>query len=108
MTHRASVNDKLPAGLGMFRSSEFLQLHTIPWDPMHALETWKNMLCALGNVNAIESPQNYAIAMGCVVDIWDVLRWIRSHQPFHGGPKPALYEVTPWLLQATELSTYAS
>ncbi|KAI7855415.1 hypothetical protein BDC45DRAFT_568310 [Circinella umbellata] len=103
-TNMVAVNEKLPAGLGVFRSSEFLNLLNLTTDGTIILSTWKNMLCATGNVNEIEDPQNYAVAMGCVVDIWDTLSWIRSRQPYHIVPRPALYEVGPWLLQATELS----
>ncbi|KAI8144750.1 hypothetical protein BJV82DRAFT_606134 [Fennellomyces sp. T-0311] len=108
-TNVAAVSEKLPAGLGVFRSSEFLNLSTLTSDGTIVLGIWKNMLCAIGNVNEIQDPQNYAVAMGCVVDIWDTLSWIRSRQPYHNVPRPALYELGPWFLQATELpETYDS
>ncbi|KAI9484408.1 hypothetical protein BDB00DRAFT_148787 [Zychaea mexicana] len=103
-TNMSAVHERLPAGLGVFRCSEFLNLSNLRADGTVVLGVWKNMLCATGNVNEIEDPQNYAVAMGCVVDIWDTLSWIRSRQPYHSVPRPALYEVGPWLLQATQLS----
>ncbi|KAL0082506.1 hypothetical protein J3Q64DRAFT_1642782 [Phycomyces blakesleeanus] len=100
-----TVNEKLPASLGVFRSNEFLTLNGLTLDGQGVLVLWKNMLCAVGNVNLIQGPQNYAVAMRCVVDTWDMLNWIRSKQPYRNVPIPALYEMTPWLLQATELSS---
>ncbi|KAG0169558.1 Ral GTPase-activating protein subunit alpha-2 [Apophysomyces sp. BC1015] len=99
----AAVNEKLPASLGTFRSSEFLNLHNLPLDGQGVLVTWKNMVCAVGNINHIEGPQNYAVAVNCIVDILDNLVWIRTRQPYRNVPIPALYEFTPWLFQATEL-----
>ena len=49
-----AVNEKLPAGLGIFRSTEFLNLSNLTTDGTVVLGTWKNMLCATGNVNEIE------------------------------------------------------
>ncbi|KAL0079919.1 hypothetical protein F4703DRAFT_1174065 [Phycomyces blakesleeanus] len=100
-----TVNEKLPASLGVFRSNEFLTLNGLTLDGQGVLVLWKNMLCAVGNVNLIQGPQNYAVAMRCVVDTWDMLNWIRSKQPYRNVPIPALYAMTPWLLQATELSS---
>ncbi|KAI9018532.1 hypothetical protein CLU79DRAFT_705818 [Phycomyces nitens] len=100
-----TVNEQLPASLGVFRSSEFLSLNGLTLDGQGVLVLWKNMLCAVGNVNAIKGPQNYAVAMRCVVDTWDMLNWVRSRQPYRNVPIPALYEMTPWLIQATELSS---
>ncbi|KAF7726352.1 Ral GTPase-activating protein subunit alpha-1 [Apophysomyces ossiformis] len=103
MASSTAVNEKLPSSLGTFRSSEFLNLHNLPWDGQRVLLTWKNMICVIGNPNHIEGPQNYAVAVNCVVDILDNLVWIRAHQPYRNIPIPALYEFTPWLFQATEL-----
>ncbi|ORX55802.1 hypothetical protein DM01DRAFT_1335187 [Hesseltinella vesiculosa] len=99
----ADVNDKLPADLGIFRSSEFLNLHNLPWDGPGTQIIWMNLLCSLGNINKIESPQRHDLAMRCVVDIWDTLIWVRDNQPYRGLPTPALYDITSWLLQGTEL-----
>ncbi|CAO3607595.1 unnamed protein product [Cunninghamella echinulata] len=99
----ANVNDQLPSDLGIFRSTEFLNLQNLTCDGLGALILWKNMLCTIGNLNMIQSTLNYTIAIKCVVDIWDTLVWVRSNQPYRGVPFPALYEITPWLIQATEL-----
>lgn len=53
-TNAAAVNDKLPAGLGIFRSAEFLNLSSIPNDGNGVLAVWKNMLCSIGDINRIE------------------------------------------------------
>ncbi|KAI9315822.1 hypothetical protein BX666DRAFT_1859621 [Dichotomocladium elegans] len=103
MTTTAAVNEKLPAALGIFRSSEFLNLFSMAIEGNAALAVWKNMLCSIGNINDLKDAQNYAVAMACIVDIWDTLYWIRSQQPFRDVARPALYEIAPWLLQATEL-----
>lgn len=41
--------------------------------------------------------------MQCVVEIWDTLRLVRAQQPYRDVPIPAMYEIAPWLFQATEL-----
>jgi hypothetical protein len=41
--------------------------------------------------------------MHCVVEICDTLRLVRARQPYRDVPIPAMYEITPWLFQATEL-----
>ncbi|KAI9480932.1 MAG: hypothetical protein EXX96DRAFT_564755 [Benjaminiella poitrasii] len=103
MVNSASVTEKLPVNLGCFKSSEFLVLNNLPFDGQQVLTIWRNMLLVIGNINQIESPQNYAIAMNCVVDIWDTLRLVRAQQPYRNIPIPAMYEIAPWLFQATEL-----
>ncbi|KAI8984457.1 hypothetical protein BDF20DRAFT_911553 [Mycotypha africana] len=103
LLHPASVTEKLPSGLGSFRSSEFLALSNLPYKGEEVLVLWKNMLLSVGNINEIEGPQNHRIAMKCVVDIWDTLQTVRSQQPYCGIPIPPMYEVVPWLIQASDL-----
>ncbi|CEP09769.1 hypothetical protein [Parasitella parasitica] len=103
MTHPASVTEKLPPSLGSFKNSEFLVLSNLPYDGLQVLSIWKNMLLTIGNINQIEGPQNHAIAMHCIVEIWDTLRLVRAQQPHSGVPIPAMFEAAPWLFQATEL-----
>lgn len=98
-----SVTEKLPSNLGSFKSAEFLVLSHLNEDGLHILSIWKNMLLIIGNINQIEGPQNYAIAMQCVVEMWDTLRLVRARQPYHDVPIPAMYEIAPWLFQAAEL-----
>lgn len=50
----ADVNDQLPSDLGVFRSSEFLNLQNLTCDGLGALILWKNMLCTIGNINLIQ------------------------------------------------------
>jgi hypothetical protein len=54
VTNPTAVTDKLPAGLGTFKSSEFLVLSNLSHDGPHILSIWKNMLLAVGNINQIE------------------------------------------------------
>lgn len=103
VSNPALAAEKLPAGLGSFKSSEFLVLSNLPYDGQQVLNVWKNMLLTIGNINQIEGPQNHAIAMHCVVDIWDTLRLVRAQQPSRDVPIPPMYEIAPWLFQATEL-----
>ncbi|KAI8993599.1 hypothetical protein BDB01DRAFT_847455 [Pilobolus umbonatus] len=98
------VPEKLPTGLGSFRSSEFLVLSNLTYDGQHVLNIWKNMLLSIGNVNEIKDPQNYLTAIQCVVEIWDTLAFIRLNQPYRGVPIPAMYEILPWLFQSTQLN----
>lgn len=103
MINPTTVTEKLPAGLGSFKSSEFLVLSNLSFDGHQVLNIWKNMLLTIGNINQMEGPQNHAIAVQCVVEIWDTLRLVRAQQPYRDVPIPAMYEVAPWLFQATEL-----
>ncbi|KAI7906537.1 uncharacterized protein BX663DRAFT_496797 [Cokeromyces recurvatus] len=105
MVNSASVTEKLPTNLGCFKSSEFLILNNLVCDGQQVLAIWKNMLLIIGNINQIEGSQNYAIAMNCVVDIWDTLRLVRAQQPYRNIPIPSMYEIAPWLFEATELSS---
>lgn len=41
--------------------------------------------------------------MQCVVDILDTFKLIRAQQSYCDVPIPAMYEVIPWLFEATEL-----
>ncbi|RUP43204.1 hypothetical protein BC936DRAFT_137483 [Jimgerdemannia flammicorona] len=109
LTTGAGVNEKLPNVLAIFKSPEFGNLATATaWDGQRALVAWKNIVCALGNVNAIQNPQNHTTAILCLVEVWDMLALVRAHQPFAGVPVPALYELAPWFFQAADLlSTYA-
>ena len=53
----ADVNDKLPSDLGVFRSSEFLNVQNLPWDGPGMLIIWHNVLCSIGNINKLEVKQ---------------------------------------------------
>ncbi|KAG1463089.1 hypothetical protein G6F46_002102 [Rhizopus delemar] len=107
MPNSSAVTEKLPAGLGSFKSSDFLNLNNLPFDGQHILMTWKNALFVVGNINQIEGAQNHAIAMQCVVDILDTFKLVRAQQPYTDVPIPAMYELVPWLFEATELpNTY--
>ncbi|OBZ91240.1 Ral GTPase-activating protein subunit alpha-2 [Choanephora cucurbitarum] len=103
MANPAAVSEKLPVSLGSFRSPEFLVLNNVSYDGLQVLSIWKNMLLTIGNINAIERPRNHVIAIQCVVEIWDTLCLVRAQQPYRDIPIPAMYEVAPWLFQATEL-----
>jgi hypothetical protein len=43
------------------------------------------------------------MAMQCVVDILDTFKLVRAQQPYSDVPIPAMYEMVPWLFEATEL-----
>ncbi|KAI8362756.1 hypothetical protein BD560DRAFT_178321 [Blakeslea trispora] len=103
MANPAAVSEKLPVSLGSFRGPDFLVLSNLPYDGLQVLAIWKNMLLTIGNINAIEKPRNHAIAMQCVVEIWDTFRLVRAQQPYRDIPIPAMFEAAPWLFQATEL-----
>ncbi|CAO3694673.1 unnamed protein product [Rhizopus microsporus] len=103
MPSSAAVIEKLPVGLGSFKSSDFLILSNLSYDGQQILATWKNMLLVVGNINQIEGAQNHAIAIQCIVDILDTFKLIRAEQPYCDVPIPAIYDFTPWLLDATEL-----
>ncbi|KAG1471230.1 hypothetical protein G6F56_002246 [Rhizopus delemar] len=86
----SAVSEKLPAGLGSFKSSDFLNLNNLPYDGQQILTTWKNALFAAGNINQIEGAHNHAIAMQCVVDILDTFKLIRAQQSYCDVPIPAI------------------
>ena len=41
---------------------------------MNASLVWQRMLSILGDINKIESPNNHALAMKCVSEIWMLLQ----------------------------------
>ncbi|KAI9282378.1 hypothetical protein BC943DRAFT_328675 [Umbelopsis sp. AD052] len=96
-------NETLPSTIAIFDSAEFLNLQGMNWTGTSILHIWKNMICVMGNVNEIQSPYTHAIAMNCLVDIWDTLALVRACQPFQAATKPALYELAPWFFQASDL-----
>ncbi|KAJ2959225.1 hypothetical protein NQZ79_g5312 [Umbelopsis isabellina] len=91
------------ASLAVFDSSEFMNLQSMNWSGLAILKVWKNMICVMGNVNEIQSPYTHAIAMNCLVDIWDTLALVRAYQPYKATAVPALYELAPWFFQASDL-----
>lgn len=49
----ASVNGKLPLGLGSFKCTDFLILGNVNFDGRQVLSIWKNMLLIIGDINEI-------------------------------------------------------
>ncbi|CAJ0835038.1 9335_t:CDS:10 [Entrophospora sp. SA101] len=95
-------NERLSISLANFRSPEFINLESLSWDPENALLIWKNMLCALGNINHIQNVQNHADAIKCLVDILDMFILIKTNQ-YGNAPSPLFYEFIPWLFEACDL-----
>lgn len=44
------------------------------WFPVNVSLVWQRMLSILGDINKIESPDNHALAMKCVSEIWTLLQ----------------------------------
>ncbi|KAI9342555.1 hypothetical protein BDR26DRAFT_270352 [Obelidium mucronatum] len=65
---------------------------------------WKNMLCVLGDVNRIATPLNHREVINCLVNIFDVFENVRCIQPFGGVLMPPLFDISPWLFKACEIS----
>jgi hypothetical protein len=47
-------NETLPSTLAIFDSTEFLNLQGMNWTGTSILHVWKNMICVMGNINAIQ------------------------------------------------------
>ncbi|KAJ3292470.1 Ral GTPase-activating protein subunit alpha-2, partial [Borealophlyctis nickersoniae] len=87
-------------------TSEFTSYSSLPWWTAEtSLFVWKNMLCVLGDVNEITIPANHAVAVGCLVNIWDTLEKIRTLQPYEGAPMPSLFEFATWIFKAADMPT---
>ncbi|KAJ3417071.1 Ral GTPase-activating protein subunit alpha-2 [Chytridiales sp. JEL 0842] len=87
------------------RLQEFTNIQTLLWwNCDAACYIWKNMLCILGNVNAIPLPTGHSDAINCLVRIWESMEKIRAIQPYEGVVMPAMYETLPWLIKAADLS----
>ncbi|KAI8999195.1 hypothetical protein BC832DRAFT_594874 [Gaertneriomyces semiglobifer] len=97
---------------------DFSDLSDIDWTEDRALFDWKNMLCILGDVNAISQPDNHSIAMSCLVEVWDLLEKCRASQPWEGPldaddshdlKLPPVWEFASWIMAACRLpDSYAA
>lgn len=86
----------------------FKNLRELPWTPGLAMFVWKNVLCLLGNINAMTDPMNFADAVDCLVQCHNQLVKIRSNQgvsldnmstPAPPEETPPLYAFFTWVLQ---------
>ncbi|KNC97790.1 uncharacterized protein SPPG_06786 [Spizellomyces punctatus DAOM BR117] len=95
--------------LSIQRSSptpEFEDLSHLPfWDAETALFAWKNVVCVLGDVNEIQVASNHALAIACLMAVWDTLEKIRMSQPYEGDVilMPPLFQFATWFFKAADL-----
>ncbi|CAG8501724.1 8669_t:CDS:10 [Funneliformis caledonium] len=95
-------NEKLSMSLANFRSPDFINLDILPWTSETSLLVWRNMLCALGNLNHIQIIPHHAEAIKCLVDMLDMFGMVCYNQ-LGNVPFPLIYEFAPWLLEACDL-----
>ncbi|CAG8842225.1 5501_t:CDS:2, partial [Racocetra persica] len=94
--------EKLSISLGNFRCPDYCNLEPLPWNGESAVLVWKNMLCALGNLNYIQVTSNHADAIKCLVDMLEMLELIRNNK--YGNFSLSLhYDFAPWFFQACDL-----
>ncbi|GES98608.1 ral GTPase-activating protein subunit alpha-2-like [Rhizophagus clarus] len=94
--------DKLSVSLANFRCPDFIRIEALSWSTENALLVWKNLLCALGNLNYIQISPNHAEAIKCIVDIVDMLSLVRNNQ-YGNFSSPFLFDFAPWLFEACNL-----
>ncbi|CAG8550729.1 15140_t:CDS:10, partial [Acaulospora colombiana] len=99
-------SERLSVSLANFRCQDFLNLEALSWNSETALLVWKNMLCALGNINHIQISQNHADAMKCLVEIMDMLTLVRNNQ-IGFATLPLHYEFAPWAFAPGRALAYA-
>lgn len=85
------------------KSDSFLMWAEAPWTRENAIFLWRNMLRALGDLNAIPIPDNHEIALNCLLTVLDRLFALREAQPYVWRPLPPLYEFATVLLDACDL-----
>ncbi|CAG8560446.1 13285_t:CDS:10 [Funneliformis mosseae] len=95
-------SDRLSISLANFRCPDFVNIEMLFWNTEDALLVWKNLLCALGNLNYIQIPPNHSEAIKCIVDILDMLILIRNNQ-YGNVSIPLLCDFAPWLFEACDL-----
>ncbi|CAI2173211.1 18255_t:CDS:10, partial [Funneliformis geosporum] len=95
-------NEKLSMSLANFRSPDFINLDILHWTSETSLLIWRNMLCALGNLNHIQIIPHHAEAIKCLVDMLDMFGMVCYNQ-FGNVPFPLIYEFAPWFLEACDL-----
>ncbi|CAG8449369.1 5481_t:CDS:10 [Cetraspora pellucida] len=101
-SHPNFSGEKLSISLGNFRCPDYCNLEPLPWNGESAVLVWKNMLCALGNINYIQITSNHADAIKCLVDILEMLELVRNNKC--GNFSLSLhYDFAPWFFQACDL-----
>ncbi|CAG8520853.1 1490_t:CDS:10, partial [Gigaspora rosea] len=100
--HPNFSGEKLSISLGNFRCPDYCNLDLLTWNGESAVLVWRNMLCALGNVNYIQVASNHADAIKCLVDMLEMLELVRNNK--YGKFSLSLhYDFAPWLFQACDL-----
>lgn len=85
------------------KSDSFLMWAEAPWTRDNVVFLWRNMLRALGDLNAIPVPDNHEMALSCLLTVLDRLFALREAQPYVWRPLPPLYEFATVLLDACDL-----
>ncbi|PJF19756.1 hypothetical protein PSACC_00385 [Paramicrosporidium saccamoebae] len=84
-------------------ADHFLSWTESAWAKENIVFLWRNMLRALGDINAIERPEIHEIAIRCIVQVFEQLLAIRETQAYICRPLPPIYESAITLLDACDL-----
>ena len=93
--------------LASAKNDNFLMWVELGWVKENAVFLWKNMLRALGDINAISAPETHEVAMQCLASVTERLFALREAQPYCWRPLPPLYECALILLDACDLPARA-
>ncbi|KAF9098514.1 Ral GTPase-activating protein subunit alpha-2 [Mortierella sp. AD031] len=100
--HLDPIVERLSSQYGIFASSEFVNISMKGRSAENILSVWKNIVCSIGNPNAIQIPLVKTEVMLCLIDVWDLLNQIRSCQPLSATVIPPLYDFAPWFFEAAK------
>ncbi|KAG0261110.1 Ral GTPase-activating protein subunit alpha-2, partial [Linnemannia exigua] len=98
--HLDPIVERLSSQYGIFASPEFVNISMKGRSVESILSIWKNIVCSIGNPNAIQIPLVKTEVMLCLIDVWDLLNQIRGCQPLNATIIPPLYDFAPWFFEA--------
>ncbi|KAJ3127067.1 Ral GTPase-activating protein subunit alpha-2 [Nowakowskiella sp. JEL0407] len=84
------------------RVSEFTNFFDL-LNAADVLRQWKSVLCVIGNINEIKSPNIHSNAVAALVEVYELLKNFRALQEFEAVSLPPLFEFVGWLFQASNL-----
>ncbi|KAH9244716.1 hypothetical protein BASA81_017857, partial [Batrachochytrium salamandrivorans] len=69
----------------------------------NSLWIWKSILCTIGRVSEIKTPEIHYEAILCISQVWDLLEKIRESQKFDNVHMPSLFDFAATLFDVTYL-----
>ncbi|KAH6561932.1 hypothetical protein BASA60_011309 [Batrachochytrium salamandrivorans] len=82
----------------------FVSIKSIDWlNSNNSLWIWKSILCTIGRVSEIKTPEIHYEAILCISQVWDLLEKIRESQKFDNVHMPSLFDFAATLFDVTYL-----